>query len=187
MMRCGCDLLGTGRHAMLRYEFTPTAQRDEPFLWRRRACATLTVQVVVTEQEAGGGLAWLQHNVCLNAHLPGVKDKVRAVACDWLDFRGAAEGGNGDAGVAAAAAGPSAEAAERAAGAVGAATGAHGGAAGEGSGEQGHGGEEAAAAATSALACSSTAWLLSQQWDFIIGSDLVYNEVGTTYLPKVRF
>ncbi len=145
----------------------------------------------MTEQEAGGGLSWLQHNVCLNAHLPGVKDKVRAVACDWLDFGGATKanhpsGGNGNGGVAAAEAGASAEAEERAAGAAGAVNGVNGGAAGEGRMVEGQGSEAAAAAAAAALAGSTTAWLLSQQWDFVIGSDLVYNEVGTTYLPKVR-
>ncbi|GFR44306.1 hypothetical protein Agub_g5518, partial [Astrephomene gubernaculifera] len=50
-------------------------------------------KVVLTEQEAGGGLAWLAHNVSLNSHLPGVGRAVQVAACDWLEYGGVAGAG----------------------------------------------------------------------------------------------
>ncbi|GLC46774.1 hypothetical protein PLESTB_001660700 [Pleodorina starrii] len=46
--------------------------------------------VVLTEQEEGGGLAWLRHNLALNAHLPGM-GVVRAEPCDWRSVAGRIE------------------------------------------------------------------------------------------------
>ncbi|GIL66118.1 hypothetical protein Vafri_19720 [Volvox africanus] len=185
--------------------------------------------VVLTEQEEGGGLDWLRHNLALNAHLPGM-EVVKAEACDWRHYYDygriqqtytssqPSQSPSGTGGIphthtqsqprmeqfglacVAESSSPPAEAhclggvrllseAEHEVGSddclkpLGSPVGGTeefvgelditGGDKGDGS-ASGRGGGG-----------SSDAWLLSQRWDFIIGSDLVYNAVGTECLPRV--
>ncbi|GBG00073.1 hypothetical protein Rsub_12770 [Raphidocelis subcapitata] len=164
-------------------------------------------EVCLTEQAAGGALDHLRANVAANAGMPGL-GAVTTAACDWTLLQ--APGGSGDAGrrggggeaaggehaadqpqaaaVAVSAIAAAAEAAAVAAAAsaapVGLETTPAGGAAVQiaaapAPGAAACGGEAAAAADP------DMARLLSARWDFVIGSDLVYNEAGTHMLPHV--
>ena len=44
-----------------------------------------SIKLTLTEQENGGGLEWLAHNVKCNIDKPGV-DRVTTAPCDWNDF-----------------------------------------------------------------------------------------------------
>ncbi|GIL86535.1 hypothetical protein Vretimale_11600 [Volvox reticuliferus] len=193
---------------------------------------TASKMVVLTEQEEGGGLDWLRHNLALNAHLPGMK-VVRAAACDWRHYDRIQQtrtspqplqaqpaemgtlhmrpqlqphmeqfgltcleesssppvgprclGGRGFPSEAEPKEGPDGRLApldssvggtEGCVGELDVTAGDTGGRGASGGG--GVGGGDGGG--------GSDAWLLSQRWDFIIGSDLVYNTVGTECLPRV--
>ncbi|PNH03406.1 hypothetical protein TSOC_010543 [Tetrabaena socialis] len=144
--------------------------------------------VVMTEQEEGGGVDWLRHNLRLNTRLAS-SGKLQVVPCDWLHYGqlGAQAGELGDNPLGAPGAGELQEepasrvpqpapcqgagSTDRAAVSPAHSPGAAG-AAGECSGGSGQ------------PECSAS-WLAQQQWDFIIGSDLVYNTVGAVCLPRV--
>lgn len=116
-----------------------------------------TAEVCVTEQETGGALDWLRHNVT-RAGLPNLW----AAPCDWTLARAC---------TAAHIAGPCDDACNP-------------------------GNDAARDAECDAANCHAAAPhhsplaqprddVLTQQWDLVIGSDLVYNEAGTHWLPRV--
>ncbi|GLI67687.1 hypothetical protein VaNZ11_011951 [Volvox africanus] len=190
---------------------------------------TALKMVVLTEQEEGGGLDWLRHNLLLNAHLPGM-EVVKAEACDWRHFcdynriqqtytssqpsqsppdktgiphtHPKSHPLREHCGLACAAESssppaeahclggrrplPEAEPEEVPDGCFAPPDRPVGGTedfVGEldiTAGDRGDGSTSGRGGCG-----SSDAWLLSQRWDFIIGSDLVYNAVGTECLPRV--
>lgn len=184
----------------------------------------LGLQVVLTEQEEGGGLEWLRHNLALNAHLPGMKI-VSAEAGDWRSLpvyhtpataaappavpaREPASlrcpgphykptpdclptsrvGGEGEAGLLASAerqcgGQEEGEALVEARKEVGPDKEDCGGGCRSGSSSSiGHNRTSSGGGDGSSGGCR--VW--SQRWDLVLGSDLVYNEVGALYLPQVR-
>jgi hypothetical protein len=125
----------------------------------------------------GGALAWLKRNVDKNAALAARRGaelwpagRLAMEACDWSKYQHDDEAWEG-----------------------GMSSGGGGGEAGGvgGEGEGGVEGEGAAAAergaeTETAAAASPAAPLLDTiAWDFIVGSDLVYNEDGVFMLPRV--
>lgn len=86
--------------------------------------------VCLTEQETGGGLQWLQHNIDINKQQNHLPKNVIALPCDWTQYA------------------------------------------------------DSDAAVPASDEPKFNQQLESIHWDFIIGSDLIYNEVGATCLPK---
>lgn len=131
--------------------------------------------IVPTEMASGGALAWLQRNMCANERdrrdggdglwKPGV---LSAVECDWSTYLGGAatKSGYGDD--------------EMGGGEFGD---------GDGDGEADCNGDadgECVIRDTDEQSPStSSSFLNSTPWDFIVGSDLVYDDDGTWMLPKV--
>ncbi|KAG2483014.1 hypothetical protein HYH03_018094 [Edaphochlamys debaryana] len=172
-------------------------------------------EVVLTEQEAGGGVAWLRHNIGLNAGRRGL-GAVRGEACDWLLFgaRGETAGGTEGAGVEPPSEDGLREGGHAPAGGSSAAGQAEGPVGGNGRAEAGVAGRTETVAvkggqayeggdATGPNAASGTGggsdpgsaagrsgsgggdWVAGVHWDLVIGSDLVYNEIGAVHLPRV--
>lgn len=112
--------------------------------------------VCLTEQE--GGLGWLNHNVQLNATRGLPLGHVRVQACDWQEYGDGGGGGDRPGQPAAAAAGQP---------------------------EQQQNKQHAQQQSEQQQQPSGAVDLRSTHWDVILGSDLIYNEIGSRCLPKV--
>jgi hypothetical protein len=126
-------------------------------------------EVCLTEQGYGGALAHLRLNVAANRGMPGF-GRVTTADCDWVKVLGDDDEEQGGGGKVGAGAGES----------VAKAT-AEAEAAADNSGETG----DTAADEAAAAAAADAARLLGTRWDYIIGSDLVYDRAGTHMLPRV--
>lgn len=162
-----------------------------------------TALVCLTEQ--AGGLDWLRHNVQLNRQRGLPLARVQVQACDWLEYAGSGDAQSATQG----SVGGSSSAAEssehgqnglaamqRPAACSNTDAQAQEQQPQQQNREQRHAGERpqqpgagnacSPDAVGGQLSCSSAALdLRSTRWDFIIGSDLIYNEVGSRCLPRV--
>ncbi|KAL4419087.1 hypothetical protein ABPG77_010026 [Micractinium sp. CCAP 211/92] len=165
-----------------------------------------TSLVCLTEQ--AGGLDWLRHNVHLNRQRGLPLAGVRVQACDWLDYAGSgaadgAAGGSGGGGSSGTGqiGQDSDQLAQTTAGCAAARESAascspdacsseqqqeqhsctHERLQQQGVGTAGTADGSSEQQVESGAACD----LRSTEWDFIFGSDLIYNEVGSRCLPRV--
>jgi len=118
-------------------------------------------RVVATEMRAGGALRWLRRNVCANERI----DTLATEECDWSTYLGGEPTKSGygddvadDVAPKTDAPRPETEKTET---------------------------ETETETARSASASSSPSTLDSTAWDFIVGSDLVYDDSGVAMLPRV--
>lgn len=133
--------------------------------------------VVLTEQP--DGLAHLRRNVALNAAQGLPVGHVRVQSCDWRAYgpEAASDGGGSDA----TAAGVDGSAAVRSGGQDSTQHTAHAAAQPAPAGA----GEPAAAAPADEQWGEDEFYLAAVPWDFILGSDLIYNDIGSRCLPCV--
>jgi hypothetical protein len=150
--------------------------------------------------ETGGALEHLVHNISLNAD---TCSNVEAAACDWTLFEeqyghqqsssgvGAAETAGVGAGEESAtpksetSAGTLAVKVEPPAGGSGGGGGDAGGDVGEDSNSAAAADDDTATVSLPATTVGTPGLLTDMQWDFIIGSDLIYSDEGVEMLPKV--
>ena len=125
-------------------------------------------RVVATEMGAGGALRWLRRNVRANEQTGSVRACMRVLTteeCDWSTYLGGepTRSGYGD-DVAPATSSPDVET-EKA--------------------ETAETETDVETRSTASASTSTSSTLDSTAWDFVLGSDLVYDDAGVAMLPRV--